>query len=85
VQKEFPIGLIENMSKLHTTDMGAVRIKKNLSIDVDDVVKWCHDRILDPRAVIVRKGKNWYIVVDEYRMTVNAFSYTIITAHKMKQ
>lgn len=73
------------MSKLHTTDMGAVRIRKNLSIDVDDVVKWCCDRILDPRAVIVRKGKNWYIIADECQITVNAFSYTIITAHRMKR
>ena len=77
--------MIENLSKLHTTDMGAVRIRKNLSIDVDDVVKWCCDRILDPRAVIVRKGKNWYIIADECQITVNAFSYTIITAHRMKR
>ena len=76
--------MIQNLSKLHTTDMGVVRIKKNLSLDVDNVVKWCHDKILDPHAGIIRKGKNWYIDVDECEITVNAYSYTIITAHEIK-
>ena len=49
--------LIENIDKLHTTEMGIVRIKRNLSIQVEDVVQWCRLRILDPNAVIERKGK----------------------------
>lgn len=76
--------LIQNLDKLHTTDMGFVRICKNLSLDVDDVVKWCYSKILSPNAAIVRKGKNWYIDIDECEITVNAYSYTIITAHKIK-
>ena len=34
--------------------------------------------------VITRNGKNWYISIDACKITVNAHSYTIITAHKEK-
>lgn len=77
--------LIENIDKLHTTEMGVERIKRNLSIDVEDVVDWCKTRILSEGAVIERKGKNWYVHIDHCIITVNAYSYTIITAHKEKK
>jgi hypothetical protein len=76
--------LIQNLDKLRTTELGVGRIKKNLSLGVDDIVKWCSDRILDSNAAIFRKGKNWYIGIDGCEITVNAYSYTIITAHKIK-
>lgn len=75
--------LIENIAKLHTTEMGIERIKKNLQIDVTDVVQWCRERILKQDAVIERRGKNWYVAIDDCILTVNAHSYTIITAHKV--
>ena len=75
--------LITNIDKLHTTEMGIDRIKRNLQIDVDDVVKYCYDKILSDTATIERKGKNWYIIVDNCKITVNAHSYTIITAHRI--
>ena len=75
---------IENIDKLHTTKLGVERIKKNLSIDVDDVIKWCSDKILNSSAVIIKRGKNWYIDIDDFEITVNRYSYTIITAHKIK-
>ncbi len=76
--------LIENIEKLHTTPMGVDRIRRNLSHgeDVGDVVAWCRKRILDDRAIITRRGKNWYVTIDGCIITVNAYSYTIITAHK---
>lgn len=77
--------LIQNLDKLHTTQLGVGRIKKNLFLDVDDVVKWCSDKILNSNAIIARKGKNWYINIDNCEITVNAYSYTIITAHKIKK
>lgn len=76
--------LIQNLDKLHTTELGVRRIKKNLLLDVDNVVKWCSNKILSSNAIIVRKGKNWYIDIDNFEITVNAYSYTIITAHKIK-
>lgn len=77
--------LILNLDKLHTTDLGIVRIKRNLSIDEDDIVRWCRVKIQDQNALIIRRGKNWYIGVDNCEITVNAYSYTIITAHKIKK
>ena len=58
------------------------RIKKNLGLEDVDVVKWCRERILDNDARIERNGKNWYVMIDDNVITVNASSYTIITAHK---
>ena len=36
------------------------------------------------RRKSARKGKNWYITIDNCIITVNAYSYTVITAHKVK-
>lgn len=77
--------LLKNLDKLHTTELGIERIKRNLSLDTDDVVNWCKAKINSVNAVIARKGKNWYANVDNYIFTVNAYSYTIITAHKEKK
>lgn len=74
--------LLKNLDKLHTTDLGIVRIKRNLALNTDDVVWWCREKINSDKAVITRNGKNWYINADNCRTTVNAHSYTIITAHK---
>ena len=54
-------------------------------MDAEDVVAWCKDKINSSHAVITRKGKNWYINVDDFVITVNAHSYTIITAHREKE
>ena len=76
--------LLDNIDKLHTTELGVVRIKKNLSLETEDVVEWCKDRICSNHAVITRNGKNWYVNIDACVITVNAYSYTIITAHKKR-
>lgn len=75
--------LIKNIDKLHTTQLGITRIKRNLEI-TGDIVKWCKTKILDKAASIKKQGKNWYIKIERYIITVNASSYTIITAHKEK-
>lgn len=76
--------LIENIEKIHTTELGVVRIKRNLNLANDDVVVWCVNKILDKSSIIIRKGKNWYVDTGDCTITVNAHSYTIITAHKNK-
>ncbi len=78
--------LLENIEKLHTTTMGVERIRRNLSLgeDVKDVVTFCQQKILDDKAAITRQGKNWYIKSDGCIITVNAYSYTIITAKNQK-
>ena len=77
--------LIENTDRIHTTEMGVDRIRKNLGLGDIDVVAWCKSRILDKNADITRQGKNWYVRIDGCVITVNASSYTIITAHKEKK
>lgn len=76
--------LLKHLNKLHTTELGIKRIKRNLSLDIDDVVDWCKTEINSANAAITRNGKNWYVNVDNCIITVNAYSYTIITAHKEK-
>ena len=77
--------LIENIDQVHTTEMGVDRIRRNLGLGASDVVMWCKSKILDKDADITRQGKNWYVRIDGCVITVNASSYTIITAHKEKR
>lgn len=77
--------LLDNLDKVHTTEMGVDRIKRNIEVDVEDIVEYCIDKIKQGNAVIERKGKNYYVSVDGIIITVNASSYTIITAHKEKK
>lgn len=76
--------LLSNIDKLHTTEMGIDRIKKNLKINTENVVKYCKEKILDNNCNIYKQGKNWYCEVDNIIITVNSYSYTIITAHTKK-
>ena len=76
--------LIDNIDKIHTTKMGIDRIKRNLKLNTDDVVGYCKSLIMNKNCRIYRQGKNWYCEIDNVRLTVNAYSYTIITAHTMK-
>ncbi len=76
--------LLRNLDKIHTTELGVERIKRNLSLETDDVVEWCKQKIILANAQIIRKGKNWYIHIDGCIFTINAYRYTIITAHKNK-
>jgi hypothetical protein len=74
--------LISNLDKIHTTELGKERIKKNIGLKTDDVVNWCIQKIKDKSSLIFQEGKNWYITANNCIITVNAHSYTIITAHK---
>ena len=56
--------LIDNIDKIHTTEMGV--------------------EIMDENCHIYRQGKNWYCEIDSVKITVNVYSYTIITAHIIK-
>lgn len=84
-QKESKINtdLLSNIDKIHTTKLGAERIRNNLSLEIDDVIPWCKEKI-QSKNNIIRKGKNWYVYVDNFVLTINARSFTIITAHQVK-
>ena len=70
-----------NIDKIHTTEMGIDRIKKNLKLNINNVVDYCKNKILDKNCIIYKQGKNWYCEIDDIKITINANSYTIITAH----
>lgn len=76
--------LINNIDKIHTTELGINRIKKNLNLDIEDVVEYCKNKVLDKNCNIYKQGKNWYCQVDNIKLTINSYSYTIITAHIVK-
>ena len=73
--------LLDSISKVHTTEMGIDRIKKNLKLNTNDVVEFCKNKILDKNCNIYKQGKNWYCEIDNIKITINSYSYTIITAH----
>ncbi len=73
--------LLSNMDKVHTTEMGIDRIKKNLKLETDDIVLYCKNKVLDKNCNIYKQGKNWYCEIDNIKITINSYSYTIITAH----
>ena len=76
--------LLSSIDKIHTTEMGVDRIKKNLKLNNNDVVEFCKNKILDKNCNIYKQGKNWYCEIDNIKITINSYSYTIITAHLIK-
>ena len=75
--------LTANLDKLHTTDLGALRISRNVNIPIDDVVLWCKEFVKEA-DIIIGQGKNWYVYGNGVVITINAQSYTIITAQPIK-
>ena len=75
--------LINNLHKIHTTELGTIRIKQNLKLETSGIVKWCLNQIKNAEKII-KDGKNWYVYKENCIITINANSYTIITAHKAK-
>jgi len=73
--------LLASLEKLRTTELGVLRIKQNLGLTDDDVVAWCKEKTILADKII-HKGKNWYVYAGDAVITINAHSYTIITAHK---
>ena len=73
--------LIENIDKIHTTEMGVGRIQRNLGI-TDEPVNYCISKLKKEDSIVTKEGKNYYVEVDDCRITINSSSFTIITAHK---
>ena len=73
--------LLSNIDKIHTTKLGIDRIKKNLYLGNIDVVEYLKKLILDKNCNIYKHGKNYYCEKDNMIITINSYSYTIITTH----
>lgn len=39
--------LLDNINKVHTTEMGINRIIKNLKLNTNDVVEYCKNKVLE--------------------------------------
>lgn len=74
--------LIENIDKIHTTEMGIGRIQRNLGIS-EEPVSYCISKLKQENSTVTKEGKNYYVEVDDCRITINSSSFTIITAHKI--
>ena len=74
--------LISNIDKIHTTELGIERIKRNLKINTD-VVKYLKKKIISEKCTINKKGKNYYCKIDNMIITINSYNYCIITVHKI--
>jgi len=70
-----------DVNKLHTTELGKERIKRNIGLNIDEVIAWCKQADFNN---VEQKGKNWYVYSDVFVLTINVKSHTIITAHKRK-
>lgn len=75
--------LLLNINKIHTTKMGIDRIKRNLKIETNNVVEYLINKI--KKSNIYKKGKNYYCEIDNIIITINSYSYTIITAHRKEK
>ena len=76
--------LLANIDKIHTTTLGIKRIKKNLELKTEDIIKWCKNKTRNADNII-KDGKNWYVYNGNNEITINTNSYAIITAHKVKK
>ena len=76
--------LLSNINKIHTTELGKERIKKNLNIN-KDVVEYCKNKIKDNNCNIYKQGKNYYCEIDNIKITINSYNYSIITVHKINK
>lgn len=74
--------LLDNIEKIHTTEMGIGRIQKNLEI-TEEPVSYCILKLKQENSIVTKEGKNYYVEVDDCRITINSSSFTIITAHKI--
>lgn len=64
--------LLSDIDKVHTTEMGVGRIKRNLKLETNDVVEYCKNKILDKDCNIYKQGKNWYCEIDHIKITINS-------------
>jgi len=77
--------LIIELDELHTTELGSIRIKRNLGLDESiNSVEYCKAKICELNTRIQKIGKNFYATTSNEIITINASKLSIITAHKIK-
>jgi ribosomal protein S18 acetylase RimI-like enzyme len=76
-------GLMNKLDDLHATELGAERVRRNLSLrDGEDAMLWCKETVKQA-DIIIGQGKNWYVYRKGAVITIHARSNTIITAQPL--
>lgn len=75
--------LLHDLDRLHATPMSEARIRLNMKPD-KDVVIWAKEIINNDLSRVTRRGKNYYVQLNNAVLTINAHSLTLITAHYIK-
>ncbi|MBR2679141.1 MAG: DUF3781 domain-containing protein [Bacilli bacterium] len=73
--------LLNNIDKIHTTELGIKRLRNNLEINNEDIINYLKKKIINDNSKISKKGKNYYCEIDNIIITINSYNYCIITAH----
>ena len=78
--------LLKYFDLIHLTPLSAKRIKKNLGLYEHEVLSEIEDAICHNYrfTTITPKGKNYYLRYRDIEYTINASSYTVITAKVIK-
>jgi ribosomal protein S18 acetylase RimI-like enzyme len=77
------MGMVIDAIRLHTTELGEKRIRRNINLhDGEDVVQWCKEAVRQA-DLIIGQGKNRYVYRKGVVVTINAQSNTIITARPL--
>lgn len=74
--------LLANLDKIHTTELGEERLLKNLKLANKNPIRYVKELLKNPKSYIYKKGKNYYSEYNHIRLTINAKTFTVITAHK---
>lgn len=69
--------------KLHISDAGTARVRRNLKMPDTDLVQWCKETV-QQADLIITQGKYCYVYRQGVVITVRLPAKTIITAHPLR-
>lgn len=74
--------LLNNLNKIHTTELGYTRIFKATMLQEYESMPYIKEVIKDSKSTIYKKGKNYYIEFENIKIVINASTYCVITIAK---
>ncbi|HBB05501.1 MAG TPA: conjugal transfer protein [Firmicutes bacterium] len=74
--------LLANIERIHATERGEERLIQNLKLANRNPIRYVKDVLRNPKSHVYKKGKNFYCEYNHVRLTINASTFTMITAHK---